>query len=388
MSTYHFQTVKHVIHGPGSLEQLSEKLPLLDTPLRRVVLVTQNAMHKLGVTEKVTARLKAAGIAVHMIDNVEIEPTLENIERVFRDDVAPHTPDALIAIGGGSVLDAAKLFSVMLTNDTPLRDLLGVDKVRHPGIPMVLVPTTSGTGSEVTPNAIVTLPDEELKIGVVSRHLLPTLVILDPLLTFSLPRSITAATGMDAFVHSLESFISTKANPISDAFALESMRLIAGSIVEAYQQPDSVSARGNMLLGSMYGGLALTAAGTAAVHAMAYPLGGKFHVTHGVANAMLLPHVMAFNLDSCADRLKRAACVCGVAESRDSDEVAAQKLIQQIREWTATLNIPQDLRAFGVAEEHLADMAVAASKVTRLMANNPKALSLADIESLYRCLLP
>ncbi len=388
MSTYHFQTVKHVIHGPGSLEQLSEKLPLLDTPLRNVVLVTQNAMHNLGVTEKVSAQLKAAGITVHMIDNVEIEPTLENIERVFREDVAPHAADALIAIGGGSVLDAAKLFSVMLTNDTPLRDLLGVDKVSHPGKPMVLVPTTSGTGSEVTPNAIVTLPDEELKIGVVSRHLLPTLVILDPLLTLSLPRSITAATGMDAFVHSLESFISTKANPISDAFALESMRLIAGSIVEAYQQPDSVRARGDMLLGSMYGGLALTAAGTAAVHAMAYPLGGKFHVTHGVANAMLLPHVMAFNLDSCADRLKRAACVCGVAEQQDSDEIAAHKLIQQIRQWTATLNIPQDLREFGVGEEHLADMAVAASKVTRLMANNPKALSLADIESLYRCLLP
>jgi alcohol dehydrogenase class IV len=387
-ATYHFQTVKHLIHGPGSLDLLSEKLALLDTPLTSIVLVTQNAMHQLGVTEKVSTQLKAAGVAVHIIDNVEIEPTLENIERVFREDVAPHAPDALIAIGGGSVLDAAKLFAVMLTNDTPLRDLLGVDKVSHPGKPMVLVPTTSGTGSEVTPNAIVTLPDEELKIGVVSRHLLPTLVILDPLLTLSLPRSITAATGMDAFVHSLESFISTKANPISDAFALESMRLIAGSIVEAYQQPDSVRARGDMLLGSMYGGLALTAAGTAAVHAMAYPLGGKFHVTHGVANAMLLPHVMAFNLDSCADRLKRAACVCGVADLHDSDEVAAHKLIEQIRQWTATLNIPQDLREFGVAEEHLADMAVAASKVTRLMANNPKALSLTDIETLYRCLLP
>ncbi|GFZ57841.1 hypothetical protein PSE10A_03520 [Pseudomonas amygdali pv. eriobotryae] len=286
------------------------------------------------------------------------------------------------------MLDAAKLFAVMLTNDTPLRDLLGIDKVTHPGKPMVLVPTTSGTGSEVTPNAIVTLPDEELKIGVVSRHLLPTLVILDPLLTLSLPRPITAATGMDAFTHSLESFISTKANPISDAFALESMRLIAGSIVEAWQQPESVRARGDMLLGSMYGGLTLTAAGTAAVHALAYPLGGKFHVTHGVANAMLLPHVMAFNLDSCAERLKRAALVCGVAQQDDSNETAAHKLIGQIRQWTQVLNIPQNLREFGVAEEHLADMAVAASKVTRLMTNNPKVLSLDDIQQLYRCLLP
>jgi alcohol dehydrogenase class IV len=385
---YHFQTVKNIIHGPGSLEQLGDKLYLLDTPLKQVVLVTQHAMHRLGVTAKIKAQFAARGIAVHMIDNVEIEPTLENIERVFREEVAPHAPDALIAVGGGSVLDAAKLFAVMLTNDTPLKDLLGIDKVGNPGKPMVLIPTTSGTGSEVTPNAIVTLPDEELKIGVVSRHLLPTLVILDPLLTLSLPKAITAATGMDAFTHSLESFISTKANPLSDTFALESMRLIAGSIVEAYQQPDSVRARGDMLLGSMYGGLALTGAGTAAVHALAYPLGGKFHVTHGVANAMLLPHVMAFNMDSCADRLKRAACICGVALESDSDERAASKLIAQISEWTSILNIPQNLREFGVAQEHLAEMAVAASKVTRLMANNPKALSLDDIQQLYRRLLP
>lgn len=387
-ATYHFQTVKHLVHGAGSLEQLVAKLDLLDTPINQVVLVTQNAMHRLGVTERVRAQLQAAHIGVHVIDNVEIEPTLENIERVFRDDVAPHAPDALIAIGGGSVLDAAKLFAVMLTNDTPLKELLGIDKVKFPGKPMVLVPTTSGTGSEVTPNAIVTLPDEELKIGVVSRHLIPSLVILDPLLTLSLPKPITAATGMDAFTHALESFISTKANPVSDAFALESMRLISGSIVAACEQPENIEARGDMLLGSMYGGLALTAAGTAAVHALAYPLGGKFHVTHGVANAMLLPHVMAFNLDSCAARLKRAACVCGIAPPSDSDEVAAQKLIEQISQWTQRLNIPQNLREFGVAEEHLAEMAVAASKVTRLMANNPKALTLAQIEQLYRCLLP
>ncbi|WP_145005294.1 iron-containing alcohol dehydrogenase [Pseudomonas oryzihabitans] len=388
MSLYHFQTVKHLVHGAGALDQLGDKLALLDVPLRRVVLVTQQAMHGLGVTERVKAQLAARDIEVAVIDNVEIEPTLENIEQVFREQVAPRQPDALLAIGGGSVLDAAKLFAVMLTNEQSLKSMLGIDQVIRAGLPTVLVPTTAGTGSEVTPNAIVTLPDEELKVGVVSRHLLPALVLLDPLLTLSLPKAITAATGMDAFTHSLESFISNKANPVSDTFALESMRLIAGSIVEAYQQPDSVRARSDMLLGSTYGGVALTAAGTAAVHALAYPLGGKFHVTHGVANAMLLPHVMAFNLDSCAPRLKRAAVVCGLAREEDSDEAAAHKLIEQIAAWTATLEIPQDLAAFGVREEHLADMAVAASKVTRLMVNNPKPLSLDDIQALYRRLLP
>ncbi|WP_272943195.1 iron-containing alcohol dehydrogenase [Pseudomonas asplenii] len=293
-----------------------------------------------------------------------------------------------MAIGGGSVLDAAKLFSVLLTNDTPLRSMLGIDNIARAGIPTVLVPTTAGTGSEVTPNAIVTLPDEALKVGAVSRHLLPTLVLLDPLLTLSLPKAITAATGMDAFTHALESFISTKANPVSDGFALESMRLIAGSLVESYEQPDSVRARADMLLGSMYGGLALTAAGTAAVHALAYPLGGQFHVTHGVANAMLLPHVMLFNQDACADRLKRAACVCGIAREEDSAEQAAGKLVAQIVEWTHRLQIPQDLRTFGVEDQHIPELAIAASKVTRLMVNNPKAMSLEDIEAVYRCLLP
>lgn len=386
--SYHFQTVKHLVHGAGSLDELPQRLALLDTEVKRLVLITQDAMHKLGVTQRVTDMFNAVGISVQLVDQVEIEPTLENIERVFREQIAPHAPDALLAIGGGSVLDAAKLFSVLLTNDVPLREMLGIDNVARAGIPTVLVPTTAGTGSEVTPNAIVTLPDEALKVGVVSRHLLPTLVLLDPLLTLSLPKSITAATGMDAFTHALESFISTKANPVSDGFALESMRLIAGSLVESYEQPDSVRARADMLLGSMYGGLALTAAGTAAVHALAYPLGGQFHVTHGVANAMLLPHVMLFNQDACADRLKRAACVCGIAREEDSADQAANKLVAQIVEWTRRLQIPQDLRAYGVEDRHVAELAVAASKVTRLMVNNPKAMSLDDIEAVYRCLLP
>ncbi|MBF7144824.1 MULTISPECIES: iron-containing alcohol dehydrogenase [Pseudomonas] len=385
---YHFQTVKHLIHGPAALDSLGDHLNLLNIPLRRLVLVTQNAMHRQGVTDRLKALFAERDIELHVIDNVEIEPSIENINQVFERQVAPHSPDALIAVGGGSVLDAAKLFAVMLTNSVPVRDMLGIDKVPKAGVPLILVPTTSGTGSEVTPNAIVTLPDEALKVGVVSRHLLPTLVLLDPLLTLTLPKAITAATGMDAFTHALESYISTKANPVSDGFALEAMRLIAGSIEQAYAQPDLVQARGDMLLGSMYGGLALTAAGTAAVHALAYPLGGQFHVTHGVANAMLLPHVMAFNQDACAERLKRAACVCGVAAPGDGAETAAAKLIERIVQWTAVLNIPQDLTTFGVTEAHLPELAVAASKVTRLMVNNPKAMSLSDIQAVYRRLLP
>ncbi|MFK4444069.1 alcohol dehydrogenase class IV [Caballeronia udeis] len=385
---YHFQTVKHIVHGAGSLNLLPEKLALLDTPIKRIALITQPAIEALGVIEQVVAGLAAKDVEVLVVRDVEPEPTIGNVEAVFRDQIAPFAPQAILSIGGGSVLDAAKLFAVRLTNDQPLREWLGIDLIRNPGVPMILVPTTAGTGSEVTPNAIVTLPDEELKVGIVSRHLLPQIVILDASLTLGLPKAITAATGMDAFVHSLESYISTKANPISDMFAMESMRLIGANIVEAYEHGDSIKAREAMMLGSMYGGLALTAAGTAAVHALAYPLGGMFNITHGVANAMLLPHVMAFNLDAIVERLATVARALDLSGPADSADTAAQKLIDQIAAWTAAVDIPQDLRVFGVSEEHLDALAVAASKVKRLLANNPKALSLDDTKAIYRRLLP
>jgi alcohol dehydrogenase class IV len=388
MATYHFQTVKHIIHGAGSLNELPEKLSLLDTPVQRIALITQPIMEELGIVGRVIESLKSKDVEVRIVRDVEPEPTIQNVETVFKAQIEPFAPQAILSIGGGSVLDAAKLFSVRLTNDEPLRSWLGIDLIKKPGVPTILVPTTAGTGSEVTPNAIVTLPDESLKVGIVSRHLLPQIVILDAELTLGLPKPITAATGMDAFVHSLESYISTKANPISDMFAMDSMRLIGGNIVEAYQNGHSLKAREAMMLGSMYGGLALTAAGTAAVHALAYPLGGMFNVTHGVANAMLLPHVMAFNLDAIEDRLANVARALDLATKAESDQVAARKLIEKMEEWTAAVEIPQDLRKFGVSEEHLDALAEAASKVKRLLGNNPKALTLDDMKSIYSRLLP
>nr|WP_315595834.1 iron-containing alcohol dehydrogenase [uncultured Cupriavidus sp.] len=387
-AVYHFQGVEHIVHGPNSLDQLPEKLSLLDLEIRRIAFITQPVMESNGVADRVVAAMKAKDIDVLIVRDVEPEPSIENVEKVYREQVEPFRPDVVLSIGGGSVLDAAKLFAVRLTNEQPLREWLGIDKIPAPGVPLILVPTTAGTGSEVTPNAIVTLPDEELKVGIVSRHLLPQLVVLDPTLTLDLPKPITAATGMDAFIHALESYISTKANPISDMFAMESMRLIGANLIEAYENGKSLKAREAMLLGSMYGGLALTAAGTAAVHALAYPLGGMFNVTHGVANSMLLPHVMEFNLDASVERLAKVAFALRIAHHDDNDGVAAGKLVGRLREWTIALNIPQDLREFGVVEAHVDALAVAASKVTRLLGNNPKPVNLEDIKAIYRRLLP
>ncbi|UJF36332.1 iron-containing alcohol dehydrogenase [Paenibacillus hexagrammi] len=383
---YKFQTAGNIIAGPNAITELIPQINLQGN-FRHAVIVTQPSLKAMGVIDRIADELKQAGIASRCFTDVKPEPTITNIREVFG-LIAADPVDLLIGIGGGSVLDATKLFSVLLTNPVDVRSLVGADLVSRPGIPTVLIPTTSGTGSEVTPNSIVTIPEQELKVGIISRHLLPMLVIIDPVLTVSLPQSITAATGMDAFTHALESYISNKANPISDMFALESIRLIAGNLLDAYHEGSHLEARENMLLGSMYGGMALSSAGTAAVHALAYPLGGKFNISHGVANSMLLPHVMAYNMDAIHGRLGHVARVMGVHEGSGESTAASESVIRRIYEWTDEMRIPQDLRVFGVHEADVDDIAVAASKVTRLLHNNPKPMDLNAMKSIYRKLLP
>lgn len=383
---YQFQTANHLIAGQNSIEKVGEHLSLLGTEVKSALIITQPSMKRLGFVEKLIHQLSDKGVSAYVNIDVLPEPTVENIEEVFQ-AISKEQYDVLIGFGGGSVLDATKILSVLQTNNQSIRELLGTDLVKNLGTPTILIPTTSGTGSEVTPNAIVTLPDEELKIGIVSKYLLPKLVVLDPVLTLSLPRPITAATGMDAFTHSLESFISNKSNLISDMVALESIRLISSSIIEAYQNGNSVEAREKMLVGSMYGGMALTSAGTAAVHALAYPLGGKFKIPHGVANSMLLPHVMEFNMDAIEDRLFLVAEPMGIKIEGFSKTEVAQKVVNRIVEWTNVLEIPQNLKEYGVKEEDVPELALSASKVTRLLNNNPKEVSLKDMEGIYRKLL-
>ncbi|WP_068784215.1 iron-containing alcohol dehydrogenase [Paenibacillus phocaensis] len=380
MEQYFFQTARRIIAGCGSLERIAEHLQKLGS-LKSVLLVSQPFLQSSGTLDEVTRLLNNGGIAVHWNTDVKPEPTIAQLEELYN-AIAEIPCDAIIGIGGGSVLDVVKLLAVMKTNNLSVREMLGTDLIPNPGIPTVLIPTTSGTGSEVTPNAIVTLPEEELRIGVVSSYLLPALVILDPLLTLGLPRDITASTGMDAFTHALESFISNKANRFSDMFALESIRNISASLLQAYHHGDDRKAREEMLIGSMYGGMALTSAGTAAVHALAYPIGGKFHVPHGVANSMLLPHVMEFNFDAIVERLALVAEAMGLPSGagRQRD---AERVIEQIRLWTQEMEIPQDLTLFGAAREDIPELSVAASQVTRLMGNNPKAMTLEDIGAVY-----
>ncbi len=382
---YGFKTADNIVAGENSIETLKENIGVVGNKVKRALIITQKPMQNLGFVDIITKQLDEIGIKADVNTDIIPEPTVKSIEDISGNIRKKHY-DLLIGVGGGSVLDTTKILAVLETNNNSIKEILGTDLVKYPGIPTVLIPTTAGTGSEVTPNAIVTLPEEQLKIGMVSRYLLPKLVIVDPSLTIGLPKSVTASTGMDAFIHSLESYISNKANPISDMFALRSIKLISSSIVEAYQNGGSIRARENMILGSLYGGMALTAAGTAAVHALAYPLGGKFKIAHGVANSMLLPHVMEFNMDCIADRLCDVAGSMGIKENLPADKTA-EKVIERLREWIEILNIPQDLSVYGVKKEDIHGLAVSASKVTRLLYNNPKKLSVKDIENIYSKLL-
>ncbi|MDU0199530.1 MULTISPECIES: iron-containing alcohol dehydrogenase [Paenibacillus] len=381
-----FETARSIVAGQHTIAELVPRIKR-HGDFKHVVIVTQPSIKAMGVIDRIESELSQAGISSRCLSDVKPEPTVDNIQQVYS-RIASEPVDLFIGIGGGSVLDATKLFSVLMTDPVDVMSLVGIDRVSKPGIPTVLIPTTSGTGSEVTPNAIVTIPEQELKVGIISRHLLPMLVIIDPALTVSLPPNITAATGMDAFTHALESYISTKANPISDMFALESMRLISGSLLQAYHHGSDLQARENVLLGSMYGGMALSSAGTAAVHALAYPLGGKFNITHGVANSMLLPHVMTFNMDAIQTRLGHVACAMGLQIGTEGGKAVSEAVIRQIFEWTSEMHIPQNLRAFGVTDEDVGELAVAASKVTRLLHNNPKPMNIDDIQAVYRQLLP
>lgn len=252
-----------------------------------------------------------------------------------------------------------------------------------PGIPLVAIPTTAGTGSEVTPNAIVTLKEKRLKIGVVSRYLLPAYVILDPAMTIGMPPLVTASTGIDAFIHSLESVTSNKTNGMCDAVGFRSMRLIHHALPLAYKQPDNLEARRDMLVGSMLGGMALSSAGTTAVHALSYPLGGQFGIPHGIANAIMLIPVMEYTAATLENEFAEIALELRICPEDVSPARRAVAFMASLKEMVTKIGIPMDLRTYGVGEKDLGPLAEAASQVTRLLGNSRQTLDKADIRAIY-----
>lgn len=370
-----------VLAGPGAMEGLGE----IFAGHTRALLLTGGSVYRHGLAERPEALLKAAGIEYRRISNVPAEPTVDQVDEIIA-SVQEFRPDLVIGMGGGSVMDTAKLVSACPRPGTSARRLLDDFSLVEKGAETVMIPTTAGSGSEATPNAIVTVPEQELKVGIVNTKLIADNVVLDPAATATLPRHIAASAGVDALAHTIECYTSNKANAFSDIWAMKGMRLIFGSIEAACAGEEE--ARANMLLGAFYGGVAIAASGTTAVHALSYPLGGKYHVAHGVSNAMLLYPVMEFNKDAIAPRL--AEVYDGVfgqngafGEARKADAV-----IGEIRRIVRSLDIPEKLSAYvSNIDEELDTLVDSAFEVKRLLNNNIKALTKDDIRNIYLTLM-
>lgn len=292
----------------------------------------------------------------------------------------------MIGFGGGSSLDVAKVAALLLGSGEDIRDAWGVGNAQGPRLPLVLVPTTAGTGSEATPVSIITVSGDE-KRGVSSPLILPDIAILDPDLTLGLPGHITAATGIDAMVHAIEAYTSRNANnnPLSKMLARQALQLLGANIEKAVWNGGDREARGAMLLGSMLAGQAFANSPVAAVHALAYPIGGSFHIPHGLSNALVLPHVLRFNAPNAA--VAYAEIAADVFPDLPSDESAQQRcasFIERLEELSAKLGLPPRLRDVGIGEGHLVGMARDAMKQTRLLVNNPRPVTEADAHAIYR----
>jgi alcohol dehydrogenase len=367
--------------GPGSLNQIADEVKRLNG--ERVMIVTDSNLVKTGIVGRVEGLLSAAGISVKRFDDVEPDPPYQTASQA-----AAHTKemsaDLVLAIGGGSALDIGKVAALLATNVDAVNSYFGVDLAPKPGLPIIAVPTTAGTGSEVTPIAILSDHEDKLKKGIVSPYLFPTAAVLDPELTLGLPAAVTASTGMDALIHAVEAYTSRNAYPVSDMLAIEAMSLIVSNIRTAYANGSDLAARNSMLQGSMLAGMAFANAGVTAVHAFAYPIGAEFHIPHGVANSLMLAPVMEFNMIGNLPKFAQMAEVFGEDVDGLSDREAAMVFIETLLTLATDLKIPGRLREFGVKEEDIPALALGVMKVTRLLANNPRELKLEDAEEIYR----
>jgi alcohol dehydrogenase len=369
-----------VFFGPGGAAKLEEESRALGA--KHALVITDEGIREAGLLDYALEPLRAAGAEVEVYDDVPPEPPIEALEKCF-DVYRKQKFDLVVGIGGGSPLDVAKSMSVLLTNDGEVRDYLGIDLVPQPGTRSIMIPTTAGTGAEATPNAIFSIEEEKVKKAIVSSHVIADVAILDPELTLGLPPKQTAASGVDALTHCLETYVSLNATPISEMFSLEGMRLISRSIRSAVHNGRDLEARADMLLGSYYGGVCLAGASAGAIHALSYPLGGRCHVPHGIGNAMLFPHVMEFNFISDLNKFAVIAETLGEDVDGLSVREAAEVSVDAVRTLCEDVGVPTTLRELDLDASVIPELAEAAAQITRILDFNPRRMTKEDIIGVY-----
>lgn len=379
--SFEFQLSRKLVFGWGESGRLAERVT--DRSVERVLFVSDPGVVAAGLLDRVKAPVEAAGCTVAVFSEVEPDPRVETAERAVE---AARDADAelIVGVGGGSSLDIAKVAAVLRTNGGHPLDYAGTGLVPKPGLPTILIPTTAGTGSEVTPIAVLSDHQEQLKKGIVSEHLYADVALVDPELTRSVPARVTAYTGMDALTHVIEAYTNRFANAFIDTFALAGIRLMGGSLRKATADGDHRRAREQMALGSLYGGLCLGSVNTGAVHAMAYPLGGMFNVPHGLANSLLLPHVMRRSLIGDLEKYAQVAEALGEPTEGLSLRDAAERSVVAVERLLADVGLPRGLGELDIPADAIPEMAAGAMKVTRLMKNNPRVFTEADCAAVYR----
>lgn len=369
---YSLKMPKNVFAGENAIEQLET---LLSEEIKNVVIFTDKVLLELGLIDLPIKILADKNINYRVLSEIPAEPTYHEAQAII-DEFKDEQTDLIIAIGGGSVMDVAKLASILVTDEYSVKDLLDDPLLANKQVKSLMIPTTAGTGAEATPNAIVGVPEKDLKIGIVNPEMIADYVILDGRMIKNLPKPIAAATGVDALCHAIECFTSAKANPISNTFALEALDLIMNNIIEACLNPEALDAKQKMLLGSFYAGVAITASGTTGVHALSYPLGGKYHIAHGVSNAMLLVPVFKFNEPAIQELLAEAYDRVVKDGNRDlSTSDKSRYMIEQLEMIVNKLEIPTSLKKFNVSKEDLEGLVTAGMEVTRLLVNNRREIT-------------
>ncbi|HEX4342835.1 MAG TPA: iron-containing alcohol dehydrogenase [Verrucomicrobiae bacterium] len=366
-----------IVFGNGCAPQCAGFLA--QRGVKRLLLVSSTPV--LPTIGGIREALHEAKITVVDAPPVNSEPTVTTFLELLKFARAEKI-DGVLAVGGGSAIDVAKLVAALVHGKQAVQEVFGINLLNGRDLPLVCLPTTSGTGAEVSPNAILLDEADELKKGVVSPHLVADAAYVDPLLTLSVPAAVTAATGLDALTHCIEAYANKFAHPAVDIYALEGIKMISANLLRAVRNGGDVDARAKLSLGSLYGGLCLGPVNTAAVHALSYPLGGRFHIAHGVSNAVLLPNVIRFNVPAAPERYADVAVALG--EKRNgSAEHTAEHGVQLIAQLSKACGVPQTLSELKIPRDAIPAMATAAMKVTRLLKNNLRPMTEADAVNIY-----
>lgn len=382
LNSFTFSTAPSIVFEPGASKHLGALAGKLLGPC--VLFVTDPGLRNLGLCDPAIAAFAEKGIAVTLFDSVEPDPSRATLMRAV-ESCKSASITGVVGFGGGSSMDIAKLAALLAGSGEDLDEAWGVAQAKGPRLPLVLVPTTAGTGSEVTPVSIITVGEEE-KRGVSSAIILPDIAVLDPELTLGLPPAITAATGIDAMVHAIEAYASKNSNnnPLSRMLAKEALQLLGANIEIAVSNGGDMAARSAMLLGSMLAGQAFANSPVAAVHALAYPIGGPFHIPHGLSNALVLPHVLRFNIPDAAHLYAEiAACAFPHLAAEKDDQSRCNAFIQELAVLSPRLGLPTRLRDVGIDKAALPKMAADAMKQQRLLVNNPRELREDDALAIY-----